>query len=89
MRALVDVLCLLQSWIQNMSLRDNILFGATLRRKRYNAVIDACGLRADLEILPGADKAEIGDRGLNLSGGQKQRVALCRAIYSGRLLVCL
>ena len=66
-----------------MSVRDNILFGSKLRRRRYEAVVDACGLRPDLETWTGGDKTEIGDRGINLSGGQKQRVSLCRAMYSG------
>jgi ABC-type bacteriocin/lantibiotic exporter with double-glycine peptidase domain len=66
-----------------MSVRDNILFGSPLRNRRYNSVVDACGLRPDFEVLPGGDRTEIGDRGINLSGGQKQRVAIARAVYSG------
>ena len=41
----------------------------------------ACQLEPDLEMLPGGDMAEIGERGLNLSGGQKARVSLARAVY--------
>jgi ATP-binding cassette, subfamily C (CFTR/MRP), member 1 len=66
-----------------MSVRDNILFGSPLKNRRYNSVVDACGLRPDFEVLPGGDRTEIGDRGINLSGGQKQRVAIARAVYSG------
>ena len=71
-----------QAWIQNMSLRDNVLFGAECDEKRYNETLDACALRADLRIMPGGDRAEIGEDGVNLSGGQKQRVSLARAAYS-------
>lgn len=71
-----------QAWIQNCTLQDNILFGKTLEEERYNKIIDACALRQDLEILPGGDQTEIGERGINLSGGQKQRVSLARALYS-------
>ena len=50
-----------QAWIQNLSLRDNILLGSTLDDQRYNAVLDACALRPDLEILPAGDLTEIGE----------------------------
>ena len=48
---------------------------------RYQTVVKACQLEPDLEMLPGGDMAEIGERGLNLSGGQKARVSLARAVY--------
>uniref|UniRef100_A0A8C4QF30 ABC transporter domain-containing protein n=1 Tax=Eptatretus burgeri TaxID=7764 RepID=A0A8C4QF30_EPTBU len=73
-----------QAWILHMTLRENILFGEEYEEKRYNDVIEVCGLKSDLEILIHGDETEIGERGLNLSGGQKQRVSLARAIYSNR-----
>ena len=72
-----------QAWIQNMSLRDNILFGRPYDERRYEKVIEACALKQDLDMLPGGDQTEIGEKGINLSGGQKQRVSLARAVYSG------
>ena len=69
-------------WIQNMTIRDNILFGLPLDEDRYNRVIEACQLESDLEILKGGDLTEIGEKGINLSGGQKARVSLARAVYS-------
>ncbi|XP_028915134.1 canalicular multispecific organic anion transporter 1 [Ornithorhynchus anatinus] len=71
-----------QSWIQNGTLRDNILFGSPLDEERYQRILEACALLPDLELLPGGDMAEIGEKGINLSGGQKQRVSLARAVYS-------
>lgn len=71
-----------QAWIQNATLRENILFGRKYDRKRYNRVIDACALRADIDILSAGDETEIGEKGINLSGGQKQRISLARAVYS-------
>ncbi|CAC5385161.1 ABCC1 [Mytilus coruscus] len=70
-----------QAWIQNASVADNILFGCEMDQKKYNDVIDACALRADLDILPASDRTEIGEKGINLSGGQKQRISLARAVY--------
>ncbi|KAM5140785.1 ATP-binding cassette sub-family C member 2-like [Mantella aurantiaca] len=70
-----------QAWIQNATLKDNILFGAPLEEQRYQRVLEACALLPDLEILPGGDLSEIGEKGINLSGGQKQRVSLARAVY--------
>lgn len=52
-----------QAWIQNATLRDNILFGKALDGKLYNSVIDACALKPDLDMLPGGDQTEIGEKG--------------------------
>ncbi|KAH9514953.1 Multidrug resistance-associated protein 1 [Bulinus truncatus] len=71
-----------QAWIQNATLKDNILFGKPFNKKRYKKVIEACALERDLEILSAGDMTEIGEKGINLSGGQKQRVSLARAVYS-------
>lgn len=51
-----------QAWIQNATLRDNILFGKLYDDVRYNQVLDACALRPDLEILPAGDLTEIGEK---------------------------
>ena len=67
-----------QAWMQNASVKENILFGKMANSKLYEKVIDACALRSDLKILPGGDSTEIGEKGINLSGGQKQRVSLAR-----------
>eukprot|EP00935_MAST-01C_sp_MAST-1C-sp1_P001881 g1881.t1 len=74
--------CSQQPWIQNATVRDNILFGAAYDAKWYETVIKACSLEADMEQLPAGDSTEIGERGINLSGGQKARVAFARACYA-------
>ena len=51
-----------QAWIQNVTLRDNILFSRAFDSARYEHVIDSCALRTDLEILPAGDLTEIGER---------------------------
>ncbi|XP_006177042.1 canalicular multispecific organic anion transporter 2 [Camelus ferus] len=71
-----------QAWIQNCTLQENVLFGQALDPKRYHRALEACALLADLEVLPGGDQTEIGEKGINLSGGQRQRVSLARAVYS-------
>uniref|UniRef100_G1R8R1 ABC-type glutathione-S-conjugate transporter n=1 Tax=Nomascus leucogenys TaxID=61853 RepID=G1R8R1_NOMLE len=71
-----------QAWIQNCTLQENVLFGQALNPKRYQQTLEACALLADLEMLPGGDQTEIGEKGINLSGGQRQRVSLARAVYS-------
>lgn len=51
-----------QAWIQNDSLRENILFGRQLQERYYQDVIEACALLPDLEILPSGDRTEIGEK---------------------------
>ncbi|XP_014689382.3 ATP-binding cassette sub-family C member 3 isoform X1 [Equus asinus] len=71
-----------QAWIQNCTLQENVLFGQALDPKRYQQALETCALLADLEVLPGRDQTEIGEKGINLSGGQRQRVSMARAVYS-------
>jgi ABC-type multidrug transport system fused ATPase/permease subunit len=69
-------------WLENATLRDNILFGLPYDSARYNETIEACALTKDIEMLPDEDKTELGPNGINISGGQKWRVTLARAVYS-------
>ncbi|CAI5456759.1 unnamed protein product [Caenorhabditis angaria] len=78
-----------QAWIQNMTLRKNILFSKPFDKTYYDQVISACALNQDLSSLPAEDLTEIGEKGINLSGGQKQRVSLARAVYSNTEVVLL
>lgn len=78
-----------QAWIQNLSLRSNILFNKSYDEELYRKVIEDCALTQDLETLPAEDHTEIGEKGINLSGGQKQRVSLARAVYQNSEIVLL
>lgn len=69
-------------WIENATIRNNILFGLPYDQGRYRKVLSACALEKDLEILPDGDKTDIGANGINLSGGQRWRVSFARAMYS-------
>jgi ATP-binding cassette subfamily C (CFTR/MRP) protein 1 len=81
--------CPQYAWIQNTSVRNNILFGRKYDESWYEKVIDACALTPDLEILPHGDQTEIGERGITVSGGQKQRLNIARAIYFNADLVLM
>ncbi|EGD79314.1 ABC transporter [Salpingoeca rosetta] len=70
-----------EPWILATTVRENILFGAADDPARRAAVIRACALERDLQLLPGGEQALIGERGVTLSGGQKARVSLARAVY--------
>ncbi|KAF8247575.1 hypothetical protein K440DRAFT_294896 [Wilcoxina mikolae CBS 423.85] len=73
--------CPQYAWIQNATVRENIVFGKEFDPAWYAAVIEACALQPDLDMLPDGDKTEIGERGITVSGGQKQRLNIARAIY--------
>ncbi|KAN0114469.1 P-loop containing nucleoside triphosphate hydrolase protein [Hyaloscypha variabilis] len=73
--------CPQYAWIQNTTVRQNVVFGRGFDENWYNTVIDACALRQDLDIFPSGDMTEIGERGITVSGGQKQRLNIARAIY--------
>lgn len=70
-----------QAWIQNATVRDNVLFGKAYQAERYKTVIRACQLERDLSILPAGDLTEIGEKVYSVSS---HRDDLEIAIYLGR-----
>ncbi|CCH46807.1 Multidrug resistance-associated protein 1 [Wickerhamomyces ciferrii] len=71
-------------WIQNTTIRENIIFGSKFDREKYDEILKVCSLKHDLQNLSAGDLTEIGERGVTLSGGQKSRVNLARAIYADK-----
>ncbi|KAJ5311527.1 hypothetical protein N7476_007387 [Penicillium atrosanguineum] len=69
-------------WIENATIKDNILFGLPYNETRYKKVLSACALTKDLEMMPDGEMTDIGANGVNLSGGQRWRVSFARALYS-------
>ncbi|KAI0421048.1 ABC transporter [Xylaria grammica] len=76
-------------WLQNGTIRENILFNSSFEQVRYDRVIEACGLAIDMNEFPERDETEVGENGTSLSGGQKSRVALARALYSKSPVILL
>ncbi|KAI9716185.1 MAG: hypothetical protein M1828_000411 [Chrysothrix sp. TS-e1954] len=69
------------AWIQNTTVRNNILFGKEYNKAWYDRVVEACALKPDMKIFDNGDQTEIGERGITVSGGQKQRLSIARAVY--------
>ena len=51
-----------QPWIQNETVKNNIIFGNHLDEALYNLCIKSCALETDLNLLPAGDKTEIGEK---------------------------
>ncbi len=62
------------AWLQNISIRNNILGQRDMDTPWYNRIVDACLLNEDLQHFPEGDAYLVGNNGSNLSGGQKHRV---------------
>uniref|UniRef100_A0A3Q2WHX2 ATP-binding cassette, sub-family C (CFTR/MRP), member 8 n=1 Tax=Haplochromis burtoni TaxID=8153 RepID=A0A3Q2WHX2_HAPBU len=78
-----------KAWLLNTTVVENITFEMPMIKSRYKAVIEACSLQPDIDILPQGDQTEIGERGIILSGGQKQRISVARAMYQQTNVVFL
>ncbi|KAJ7693236.1 P-loop containing nucleoside triphosphate hydrolase protein [Mycena rosella] len=75
-------------WLRHQSIKDNILFGYPLDEARYEAVIEACALKPDLDMLEDGDATEIGERAYRCRA-DKKLVALARAVYAKTKYVLL
>ncbi len=64
----------------NLTLRENIAFGATVTEANMQKAIDTAELGDFIDALPHGLDTVVSERGTSLSGGQKQRVMLARAL---------
>jgi ABC-type bacteriocin/lantibiotic exporter with double-glycine peptidase domain len=62
------------SWIQNSSIRNNILGMSAFKPGWYARVVHACAFDTDIETLPDGDSTKVGSEGAALSGGQRLRI---------------
>ena len=66
--------CSQTPFIQNMSIRQNIIGHRPLDLPWYNTVVKACELGPDFNQMKFRDHTRPGSDGVRLSGGQKQRI---------------
>ena len=69
-------------WIENGTVRDNILLGLPMQEDRYNEALYSCALDKEVSAMEKGDLTIVGPKGAAMSGGQRCRVALARALYS-------
>lgn len=74
--------CAQKPWIQNATVLDNITFGLPWDEDKYENVLDAAGIRRDIELeFPYGGSTMLGEDGITISGGQKARIQLARLLY--------
>lgn len=55
-------------WLQNGTIRQNILMSTAYDELRFRAVLDACALTEDLAAMPHREHTKIGQKGVTVSG---------------------
>ena len=68
-------------WIQDISVKENILFGKRFDESLYQQVLTNCSLLEDINIFPAGDSTNFGEKGVSLSIRLKQRINLARSVY--------
>ena len=69
-------------YLQNETIKENILFGSKFIIKKFNKAIEISGLKEIIsKQLKNFINKKAGDKGDSISGGQSQRVAISRAVY--------
>ncbi|EED22270.1 ATP-binding cassette transporter, putative [Talaromyces stipitatus ATCC 10500] len=81
--------CPQSPWIQNDTIRRNIIGTSEFDKEWYDFTALSCGIEQDFKAMPEGDMRMAGSDGDSLSGGQKQTIALARAVYSKLEVVLL
>jgi len=77
-------------YLQNETIKKNILFGSKINNKKFNKAIEISGLKEIIsKKLKNFINKKAGDKGDSLSGGQSQRVAISRAVYHNAEILVL
>lgn len=66
--------CDQETWLQNRTVRENVIGILEYAEAWYREVVNCCGLHIDIMAFANGDQYIVGTGGCNLSGGQKQRV---------------
>ncbi len=70
------------TWLQDVSILDNIIGPLPYNADFFQRVISCCLLQNDLSRLPGRADYIVGPGGRNLSAGQRQRIGIARTVYA-------
>jgi ATP-binding cassette subfamily C (CFTR/MRP) protein 1 len=78
--------CAQTPWLQNKSIKKNIVGMNIEDEMWYRQVIYSCNLNPDIAQMPNGDDTQVGNRGISISGGQKHRiVSLAHALPTSLL----
>lgn len=66
--------CSQTPWLQDISIRENILGQTEFDQNWYLTVVSSCALEKDFDNLAYGDQTRVGSAGNTLSGGQRQRI---------------
>lgn len=70
-----------EPWLFPGTIRQNIMFGKSWNKERYDKVLKVCALEKDIFSMLKGDETMVNDEGICLSRGQQDRINLARALY--------
>lgn len=68
------------SYIENDTLKNNIIYGRNINDEEYERVLDICNLKKLRDSKLMRNNFMIEDNGFNISGGERQKIILARSI---------